>query len=253
MSSEEIVAIIPARSGSKGVPDKNIRPLAGYPLIAYSFAAAKLSSRIARILVSTDSEQYAQISRKYGAEVPFLRPAELAVDLSGDREFVIHALDWLEEHEGSVPEFLVHLRPTTPLRDPDLVDKGIDAMRSDPKATSLRSGHEASHSPFKWFTRSKEGYFEGFNPGDPRPGYSNLPRQAFPPVYIPDGYVDVLRTSFVQSADDIHGDRMIGFLSPTCVNIDSIEDFEYLEFETEKKGSRLLEYLREHYEDDSRT
>ena len=240
MSLEKIFAIIPARGGSKGVPKKNIRPLAGYPLIAYSIAAARLCSRINRIIVSTDSKEIAELSRRYGAEVPFIRPAEFAGDLSPDRDFVIHALKWFEENEGAVPEYLVHLRPTTPLRDPALIDEAIAAIMSNPEATSLRSGHEAPESPFKWFMRGEEGYFYGFNPDDPRPGYTNLPRQTFPTVYIPDGYVDVLRTLFVLNSDDIHGNRIMGFVSPMCQEVDSLESFEFLEFQLAKRGSPLL-------------
>lgn len=242
-----ITGIIPARGGSKGVPGKNIRLLAGYPLIAYSIVVCRLSSRIDRVVVSTDSERIAEISRRYGAEVPFMRPSEFAGDRSRDREFVIHALEWFKLNEGSVPEFLVHLRPTTPLRDPALIDSAIDAIMSNPKATSLRSGHEAPESPFKWFMRNEQGYFYGFNPDDLRPGYSNLPRQVFPAVYVPDGYVDVLRTSFVLSADEIHGTRMMGFLSPACAEVDTLEDFDFLQYCVEKKGSPLLEFLTSRY------
>lgn len=242
-----ITAIIPARGGSKGIPGKNIRLLAGYPLIAYSIAAGMLSSRIDRVAVSTDSEETAEISRRYGAEVPFMRPAEFAGDLSPDRDFVMHALEWFETNEGSVPEFLVHLRPTTPLREPALIDNAIDAIRSNPEATSLRSGHEAPDSPFKWFTRNEQGYFCGLNPDDPRPIYSNLPRQTFPTLYVPDGYVDVLRTSFVLSADDIHGTRIMGYISPVCVDVDTLEDFDFLEYYIEKRGSHLREFLASRY------
>ena len=245
--SGKIYAIIPARGGSKGVPKKNIRPLAGYPLIAYSIAAAKLCSRIDRIIVSTDSEEIAELSRKYGAEVPFMRPAELAGDLSPDRDFVMHALEWFKENEGAVPDYLVHLRPTTPLRDPALIDEAIAAFMSNPEATSLRSGHEAPESPFKWFMRDEQGYFYGFNPDDPRPGHTNLPRQLFPTVYIPDGYVDVLRTSFVLNSHDIHGNRIMGYVSPMCHEVDSLESLEFLEFHLEKRGSPLLEFLNSNH------
>ena len=247
MSTGKIFAIIPARGGSKGVPKKNIRPLAGYPLIAYSIAAARLCSRIDRVIVSTDSEEIAELSRKYGAEVPFMRPVALAGDLSPDREFVMHALEWFEENEGAVPDYLVHLRPTTPLRDPTLIDEAIGAIMSNPEATSLRSGHEAPESPFKWFMRDEQGYFYSFNPDDPRPGYANLPRQIFPKVYIPDGYVDVLRTSFVLNSDDIHGKRIMGYVSPICHEVDTLEDLEFLEFQVEKRGSFLFEFLKFHY------
>jgi CMP-N,N'-diacetyllegionaminic acid synthase len=245
--SRKIYGIIPARGGSKGVPKKNIRPLAGYPLIAYSISAAKLCPRIDRIIVSTDSEEIAEIGRRYGAEVPFMRPAGLASDRSSDRDFVMHALGWFNQHENSVPEYLVHLRPTTPLRDPVLVADAIDALVSNPEATSLRSGHEAPESPFKWFLRDGKGYFCGFNPGDPRPGYSNLPRQSFPVVYVPDGYVDVLRTAFVLNSDDIHGKLIMGYVSPMCQEIDTLEDWEFLEFQLTKQNSLLLDSLKSNY------
>ena len=242
-----ILGLIPARGGSKGVPGKNIKLLAGYPLIAYSIAAAKQSSRIGRVVVSTDSEKIAEVSRKYGAQVPFMRPAEYASDSSPDRDFVIHALEWFGKNEGTVPEFLVHLRPTTPLRDPNLINEAITAIQSNPEATSLRSGHEAPESPFKWFMRDADGCFFGFNPSDPRPGYANLPRQLLPKVYVPDGYVDVLRTSFVLNSDDIHGKRMMGYVSPMCQEVDTPEDFEFLEFQLTKKNSPLLDFLKSNY------
>jgi N-acylneuraminate cytidylyltransferase len=247
MNSDKIFAIIPARGGSKGVPKKNIRPLADYPLIAYSIAAAKLCSGIDRIVVSTDSEEIAELSQKYGAEVPFMRPAALAGDLSPDRGFVMHALERFEKNEGAVPDYFVHLRPTTPLRDPRLVDEAIVAVMSNPEATSLRSGHEAAESPLKWFMRDERGYFYSSNPDGVRPGYSNMPRQMFPKVYIPDGYVDILRTSFVLSSDDIHGRHIMGYVSPICLEIDTMEDFEFLEFQLAKKGHPLLEFLKSRY------
>ena len=247
MDSQKVYAIIPARGGSKGIPKKNIFLLAGYPLIAYSIAAARLCSRIDRVIISTDSEEIANVGRKYGGEAPFMRPAELAGDLSPDRDFVMHALEWFEKNERAIPEYLVHLRPSTPLRDPALVDEAISTIISNPEATSLRSCHEALESPFKWFMRDENGYIYGFNPDDPRPGYSNLPRQLFPAVYIPDGYVDVLRTSFVLNSDDIHGDRLFGYVSPMCYEVDSREVLGLLEYQLRQRDHQLLEFLRINY------
>jgi N-acylneuraminate cytidylyltransferase len=247
MRYRNIYAIIPARGGSKGIPKKNIKLLAGYPLITYSIAAARLSSKISRIIVSTDSQEIGEISRYFGAEVPFLRPAEFSSDNSPDREFLLHAIDCFAKNERTIPEYLVHLRPTTPLRDPNLLGEAISLILSDSKATSLRSGHEAPESPFKWFTRDEGGYFHGMNPKDARPGYSNLPRQTFPIVYIPDGYVDVLRVSFVLNSDEIHGPHIIGYVSPRCVEVDTLEDFEYLEYQIKKKGHPLFDFLKSNY------
>ena len=122
-----IVAIIPARSGSKSLVDKNIKPLSGHPLIAYSIAAARMSTKIDRVVVSTNSQEYAGIAKQYGAEVPFIRPDEFSTDTATDKDFLIHAMNWLKENEGSVPEYWAHLRPTTPLRNIENIDNAIDA------------------------------------------------------------------------------------------------------------------------------
>lgn len=241
-----IYGIIPARSGSKGVPGKNIKLLKGYPLIAYSIIAAKLCKNISRTFVSTDLEKIASIASRYGAEVPFLRPALLAGDNSSDLEFVQHALDWFTLNENRVPDYLVHLRPTTPLRDPAIIDMAIHAIMNNPNATSLRSGHIASESPLKWFLRDDQGYFKSIVTG-----YSNeqinAPRQSFSNVYIPDGYVDIIKTSFVVNSHQLHGNHMIGFISPDCVEVDSIKEFEFLEYELRNKSNFLFEYLKANF------
>jgi len=238
-----VIAIIPARGGSKGVPGKNIKLLAGFPLIAYSIAAGKISRLIERVIVSTDSKEIADISIKYGAEVPFLRPAEFSTDKSPDLDFIKHAIGYFEGKEGHIPEYFVHLRPTTPLRDPEIIDKAIEQMLGDPEATCLRSGHPCSESPFKWFLRNDAGYFEGMNKGKPA-DFANLPRQSFPAVYIPDGYADVIKTSHVIKNNELHGKKMIGFISPDCTEVDTPRDFEYLEYQITKNGSRLIEELK---------
>src|SRR5215217_5248674 len=112
----EILALIPARGGSKGIPRKNIRHFAGYPLIAWSIAAAKQSEFIMRVIVSTDDEVIAAMARECGAETPFLRPAEFAQDKTTDLPVFEHALNWLGENEGYHPEMVIQLRPTSPIR-----------------------------------------------------------------------------------------------------------------------------------------
>ncbi|VEN74507.1 Cytidylyltransferase [Candidatus Desulfarcum epimagneticum] len=241
-----IYAIIPARGGSKGVPGKNIKMLSGHPLIAYSITSAKMSRMIDRVVVSTDSGEIADISKYYGAEVPFLRPESLSLDDSKDVEFMLHAIKWFEQNEGSAPDYWAHLRPTTPLRDPLIVDEAIERAIGSSDMDCLRSAHKASESPFKWFIMNENGNFEGvanrFSNEE-----LNDPRQNFPDVYIPDGYVDVLRTSYVKQSSSIHGPNMTGFVSPYCVEVDTINDFDLLEFLIKKKGSPLLDYLTETY------
>lgn len=121
----EILALIPARGGSKGIPRKNIRLFAGYPLIAWSIAAAKQAELVTRIIVSTDNEEIAEVAREYGAETPFLRPPELAQDKTTDLPVFEHTLKWLEGVEGYRPDIIVQLRPTSPIRPKNMVDDAI--------------------------------------------------------------------------------------------------------------------------------
>jgi N-acylneuraminate cytidylyltransferase len=120
----QVLAIIPARGGSKSIPRKNIRPLAGHPLIAYSIAAALEAHSVTRTIISTDDEEIAEVARRYGAETPFLRPAEFAQDNTTDLPVFEHALGWLMENEAYNPDIVVQLRPTSPIRPPDCVDSG---------------------------------------------------------------------------------------------------------------------------------
>mgnify|MGYP006439282217 FL=1 len=236
----DIIAIIPARAGSKSLVDKNIKYLSGHPLIAYSIAAAKLSKKIDRVIVSTDSQKYTEIAKQYGAEVPFIRPDKISIDTAIDRDFLIHSMNWFEENENSVPEYWVHLRPTTPLRSIEIIDNAINEIMQDNNATSLRSGHKAPESPLKWFVKSNY-YFRGLVDGEDY----NLPKEAFEQVYIPDGFVDVVKSSFVMNNKEIHGDRIIGFESPVCTEVDSVEEFEYIQYQLDKNGSELLNYLNQ--------
>ncbi len=246
IKKDEVVAIIPARAGSKGVKNKNIRCLQGYPMLAFSIAACKMCRGIDRIIVSTDSEEYAEIAGYYGAETPFLRPAELAGDQSTDIEFMEHAINWLYEHEQSVPEYFVHIRPTYPLREIGIIEKAIELFRADASATSLRSAHLASNTPYKWFNLREDGYYKSIL-DHLTLDEANNPRQAFPDVYIPDGYVDMLRTSFIVEHDLMHGDRMIGYVVPGGVDVDAMKDLEYLEYYLTKNTSPVLDHLREKY------
>ncbi len=235
-----VVAIIPARSGSKSLVDKNIKHLSGHPLIAYSIAAAKLSKKINRVIVSTNSQEYADIAKQYGAEVPFIRPDKYSTDAATDKDFLVHAMSWFEENENSVPEYWVHLRPTTPLRSIEIIDNAINEIVQDNNATSLRSGHKAPESPLKWFVKSNR-YFRGLVDGEDY----NLPKEAFEQVYIPDGFVDVVKSSFVMNSKEIHGDKMIGFESPVCTEVDSAEEFDYIQYQLDKNGSELLDHLNQ--------
>ena len=116
VNKPEVLAIIPARGGSKGIPRKNINLFANFPLISYSIVAALQAESVTRVIVSTDDEEIAAVSRQWGAETPFIRPAELAQDHTTDLPVFQHALQWLKEHEGYPPDLVIHRRPTSPLR-----------------------------------------------------------------------------------------------------------------------------------------
>ncbi|TGM53982.1 acylneuraminate cytidylyltransferase family protein [Leptospira biflexa] len=237
------IAIIPARSGSKSIKDKNLAMINGHPLIAYSIAAGVLAETVSRTIVSTDSEEYADIAMRYGADVPFLRPPEISTDTSTDRDFMLHAMKWVKDNEASLPEFWVHLRPTTPLRNPKLIDEALKILSADSNATALRSAHPCSESPFKWFRKNQSGYLTALTSEETSLDRFNLPRQSYPDVYIPDGYVDVVRSSFVLNTEMFHGNKVIGYISPVCTEVDSPEELDLLEFQIKKYGSPLLNYL----------
>ncbi len=223
------MALIPARSGSEGVPNKNIRLLGGHPLMAFTIAACRRCALIDRVIVSTDSAEYGEIARCYGAEVPFLRPAELAESDSPDIGFIVHALDWLVG-EGREPTNVVHMRPTTPFREPAVVDRGIAAFAASDDASALRSVHEMSESAYKTLEISPDGWLARLGMTDTALDTANRARQSFPDTYVANGYVDVLSVAFIRSTGLLHGDRVMAFITPPAVEVDSENDFKFLEF-----------------------
>ena len=151
--SPSVIALIPARSGSKRVPDKNIRILGGHPLIAYTIAAVRQSGVFSAIVVSTDSEQYADISRRYGAEVPFLRPVEMAADLSPDIEWIEHAISQLGSQGREFDCFSI-LRPTSPFRTSETIQRAWQEFISQEGIDSLRAVEKCREHPGKmWVVR----------------------------------------------------------------------------------------------------
>lgn len=209
---DRILALIPARGGSKGIPGKNIMQIAGRPLIAYSILQAQQSQRITRVIVSTDDEQIARVAREWGAEVPFVRPAEFAQDLSPDIDVFRHTLHWLKEREDYVPDMMVQLRPPGPVRRVDLIDEAIDRLAAHPEADALRSVTMALQTPFKmWFIKD-DGFMEPVARLEGIPDSQSLPRQQLPPVYWQNGYVDVIRPRAILEKNSMWGDTVIPFI-----------------------------------------
>jgi len=229
MRKKYTVAIIPARSGSKGVIDKNIKLLNGKPLLAYTILSAKATKNIDKIFVSTDSTEYADIAKEYGVGIPFLRPKEISRDNSTDYQCIEHLLIWLKKNKQDIPEFIVHLRPTTPFRDSTIVDEAIELIKQQPAASALRSVHEMSESAYKCL-EIEDNLLKPLGIKSFDMEMANLPRQHFKKTYQGNGYVDVLRTEFILQNKKLYGDSVIPFITDFAPEVDTIDDFKYLEF-----------------------
>lgn len=216
--------MIPARSGSKGVPHKNIRPFRGLPLLAHSVIDARRSALITRVIVSTDSPEYARIGREFGAETPFLRPADISGDLSSDLEVFLHALEWLEREEAYRPDLCVHLRPTYPLRRVSDIDAMIRFLLDNPRFDSARSVAPAPDTPFKMWFRDGLGALEPVV-SCRIPEAHNLPRQALPPVFLQNACIDVVRSRVIRERRSMTGDQVYGHVMSENFDIDDPHHF----------------------------
>ena len=224
----ETLALIPARGGSKGIPRKNIRNFAGYPLIAWSIAAAKQSRLVTRVLVSTDDEEIAAVAREYGAETPFLRPAELAQDHTTDLPVFEHAIQWLHEKEGYQPEIVIQLRPTSPIRPKNCVDDSVNILLEHTDADCVRGVVPAGQNPHKMWRFAAEDQpmkplLEVAGIAEPY----NAPRQILPPVYWQTGHIDAIRVSTIRQKHSLTGDVIYPLvIDPRyTVDIDNLSDW----------------------------
>lgn len=222
----EVLALVPARGGSKSLPRKNLREIAGKPMVAHSIGHCLASTTISRTILTTDDPEIAEVGRSAGAEVPFMRPAEFAQDHSTDYEFVRHALLWLKENEGYEPDMVVQIRPTTPMRRIDLIDAAVCALAACPEADSLRAVVEACFSPFKMWTKNEDGFLSPLLslPGMPEP--YNQPRQILPQSYQQDGFIDITRPRTIFELNSITGDKILPFfLDRESIDIDHEHEF----------------------------
>ncbi len=243
MKKREILAIIPARSGSKSVKDKNIRLIDGKPMLAYSIGHAQASKYITRTIVSTDSERYADIAREYGAEVPFMRPAEYATDTALDYDVFYHALEYLEEHEDYVPELVVQLRPTYPTRRVEDIDRMLEQMFADETIDSMRCIAPATEIAYKMW-RSAPNFSD--EPGIVKPPMDeqmmemtpimqdipecyNMPRQQLPQIYYQNACIDVIRTNVITIQHSMSGRKIVGYKMQENFDIDTEEEFKRAE------------------------
>jgi YrbI family 3-deoxy-D-manno-octulosonate 8-phosphate phosphatase len=224
----EVLAIIPARGGSKGIPRKNIRLFAGHPLIAWSIAAAKQSSLVTRVIVSTDDEEIAAVAREYGAETPFMRPIEFAQDTSTDLPLFEHALKWLEEVESYRPEVIVQLRPTSPFRPRTMVDDSIRILLAHPDADCVRGVVPAGQNPFKmWRFTGQDKPIKPLLEVDGVSEPYNAPRQSLPATYWQTGQIDAIRVSTIIRKKSLTGDVIYPLVIDPhyMIDIDTLADW----------------------------
>ncbi|MDZ4158930.1 MAG: acylneuraminate cytidylyltransferase [Anaerolineaceae bacterium] len=233
VTGAEVLAIVPARGGSKGIPHKKIRAFAGYPLIAYSIAAAKQAGSVTRIVVTTDDEHIAEIARQFGAEIPFLRPNDLADDHTLDLPVFQHALTWLEENESYRPDVVVQLRPTSPIRPRGCIDEAVQRLLAHPEADCVRGVVPAGQNPHKMWRIDKEsGRMQPLLPVAGLPEPYNAPRQVLPPVYWQAGHIDVIRPHTILEKSSMSGDVILPLVLDAryTVDIDTLADWQRAEW-----------------------
>ncbi|HEX6737639.1 MAG TPA: acylneuraminate cytidylyltransferase family protein [Vicinamibacteria bacterium] len=223
-----VLAVVPARSGSKSVPDKNVLSFRGRPLLVHSIEHGLAARNVDRVLVSTDSPRYRELALAAGAEAPFLRPAALAGDHSTDLEVFAHALEWLEEHEGYRPEACVHLRPTYPTRTVEDVERAVELLRGDPRADSVRSVAPAPQTPYKMWRLAPDGSLRPLLEAE-RPEAYNLPRQVLPPVYLQNAAVDVVRAAVIREQRSMSGRRILAYVMDEALDVDHWPELAALE------------------------
>jgi N-acylneuraminate cytidylyltransferase len=230
-----ILCLIPARSGSKGIPHKNIKILNNKPLMAHSIEQAKgtkyYKNNQMRIVVSTDSKEYADISKEYGAEVPILRPSEISQDLSSDFEFMKHMVDYLRINENYNPDIILQLRPTQPLRKIEDINKCLDLFIDNyENYDSLRTIVPYEKSPYKMYeirNNELQPLFSNviFNNQNIIEPYNQC-RQLLPQTYLHNGYIDILKTSLINDGK-ISGNKIFPYLmnKNDTVDIDTLDDW----------------------------
>ena len=227
------VALICARGGSKGVPGKNVRPLGGRPLIAWAIAAARVLPRVGRVIVSTDSMEIADVARTAGADVPFMRPAEIALDDTPHLPVMQHAVAWLRDREQYMADWVMILMPTSPLRQARHIVEAVElAMRPGTDAVVSVDAMPPHFHPLRALTVDEGGWahlFVGAQAVRRRP----VRRQDMPPAWVFNGAIYLFRTPllFDPVEPSLYGDNVAAYAMerPWGLNIDEPEDWEAAE------------------------
>lgn len=240
---KRVIAIIPARKGSKGIKDKNIIPIFGKPLIYYTILFAQSCNFIDRVIISTDSKKYKTISEKLGLTVNFLRPKKISKDNSLDITLFKHAINFLKIKENYKPDFVIHLRPTSPLRKIKDLKKMLNILIKDKKADSIRSISEMNKNLYKcWKINSanllKPLMINNTNFKEPY----NSPRQLLPNFCYQNGVYDIFRTRILKK-NLISGEKILGYYTKENVDIDSYYDLKNLK-QFKQKFINFKKYIK---------
>ncbi len=224
------LAIVPARSGSKTIPKKNIKKFGLHPLIAYSIEAGLRAQTVSRVIVSTDDEEIGDIAKYYGAEVPVLRPKELGQDDTDDFPVIEHMMNWLENNNGYHQEILVFLRPTSPFRSRNLVDDAVYLLKSNNEADSVRAVIPSTQTPYKMWTVKNNDFLHPILKSNLKEHY-NLPRQRLPKTFWQSGHIEVIRANTIKIKNSITGDNILPYFldEKYAVDIDTEMDWENAE------------------------
>lgn len=228
INGKRVIAIIPARGGSKGLPGKNIKELCGKPLIAWSIEAGLASKYIDEVMVTTDSEEIARISRDFGATVPFIRPAELASDIATSFDTVKHAIDYYQNEQSKTFEYVVLLEPTSPLRDNNDIDKAMEQLLSKPNAKAIVGICKTeSQNPAFLVKKDSCNFLVGYEDKDMK----ILRRQDIKDVFFFEGSIYVSQVDILLHKKTFYHERTIGYVVPKwkSFEIDDIDDFIMVE------------------------
>jgi len=219
-----VVALIPARSGSERVPDKNVRPLAGHPLIAYAISSARQAGIFDRVVCSTDSGKIADVAQRYGADVPFLRPPELATATSPDIQWIMHALEQLNEHY----DLFAIVRATNPFRGPDVLRRGYEQLLATPEADSIRAVELVKQHPGKMWILEGKTMRPLLDQSHLDVAWHAGQYQALPPVYVQNSALEIAWTRVISQTGTREGRVVAPFLTAGAegFNIDDEDDWE---------------------------
>ncbi|MEK7507165.1 MAG: acylneuraminate cytidylyltransferase family protein [Patescibacteria group bacterium] len=222
--NKKILAIIPARGGSKGIPKKNIVPVGGRPLIAWTIEAAKKSKYINKIVVSSDSDEILNVAKKWGA-YPLKRPAELATDTAPPEPIVFHVLDHLKKKGNYIPNILVYLQPTSPLRTRDDIDSAFNSFFKS-KATAVISVYELDKKYLKAFITDKNGFLKGAVNNK----YPFMNRQQLPSVYMPNGAIYIITRKEFMKTGQLFSNKTAPHVmtAEKSFDLDTLEDLKKL-------------------------